>query len=513
MLRTIESFLHTCRSPAVLEYGEQVLPLRAGEYSIELRSGRLWIDVWHEARTLSRRILAIERHATGLLDCSVHRFGGVPGKLSFLDLDRPQTAPAALRGVRLNFGEQFRRMLFRQFPGWDISAFSSSMDLQRSFSPVFPRASLTRGNQRIAAVACPSPEDEAALLTFALIWFDYLRSRAGRKDVNTQLCLFLPEQAGCLTAHRLRWLDARVLGPRVFRFNEHGSAGEVDGNDLGNLDTRLSPHYAPVELPAEVAALLPRLAAIEDVACCPELSGCLSIRFRGVEFARVEKGRLLLGMESKRELDAGRFSEVEQFAAHLKPLTRDARVNLHSSGGGLGGNSERWFEAVVRSRLGVIDASLLESPIHGQVLTFAAADRDLIDLLAVSSSGRLVVLELKTSEDIHLPIQALDYWMRILWHTQRGELAHLFPGIALAADPPRLLLVAPALSFHPSNATVLRYFSREIDVERVGVNSSWQNEMKVVLRLRGSDEPQSHRSVHECPGSGEHQERDREPES
>src|SRR5690242_5513911 len=49
---------------------------------------------------------------------------------------------------------------------------------------------------------------------------------------------------------------------------------------------------------------------------------------------------------------------------------------------------ERWLESAVRSNLPIIDASLLQSPVHGQVLTFAAGDRDLIDLLAVSSSGR-----------------------------------------------------------------------------------------------------------------------------
>ena len=89
---------------------------------------------------------------------------------------------------------------------------------------------------------------------------------------------------------------------------------------------------------------------------------------------------------------------------------------------------------------------LLPSPIHGQVLTFAAGDRDLIDLLAVSCEGRLAVLELKITEDLHLPMQALDYWMRIRWHAERNELQHLFPGIPLAHTLPKLLLVAPAIA-------------------------------------------------------------------
>ena len=42
------------------------------------------------------------------------------------------------------------------------------------------------------------------------------------------------------TAHRLHWLTSEALRPRLFRFNDHGSAGEVDLRDLGNFDTRIA---------------------------------------------------------------------------------------------------------------------------------------------------------------------------------------------------------------------------------------------------------------------------------
>jgi hypothetical protein len=408
LLLLIDTFVRSSRSPAVMEFGEEVMALKPGEYALEVRSGRLWIDVWHENRSFCRRLLTVEKRSTGMLDCTVQRFGGVPGKLSFLDLNRPQTAHKKLVGTRQTFAEQFRRMLFRQFPGWEIETLSAAMDLRRSFSPVFPRARLRKGNQQIAAVACPDILNETTLITFALIWFDYVRSRG--KDTATRLCLFLPEQAGCLTACRLRWLDANSLNPTMFRYNPHGSAGEVDPQDLGNLDTKVG---APLAEPSAV---------------------------EGVE------------------------------------------------------GSEKRLEWKVRSALNVIDPSLMERPVHNQVLTFAGSDRDIIDLLGVSLSGRLTVVELKTAEDIHLPIQALDYWMRVLWHAERDELAPLFPGIPLTRTAPRLLLVAPAMAFHSANATVLRYFSPQIDVERVGINSDWQRGLKVVLRLKGASVPQSHGS-------------------
>jgi hypothetical protein len=369
------------------------------------------------------------------------------------------------------------------------------MDLQRSFSPVFPRARLRRGNQQVAALACPDIQDESAMLTFALIWHHHLCARGGQ-GTHTSLCLFLPDTAGCLTAHRLRWLTGKMLETRLFRFNAHGSAGEVDASDLGNLQTRVSPHYVQGSLSADLSALLTRLTAIDGVGYCPELNGGISMRCRGLEFARIENGRLLLGIETKREVSASHIQDVEQLAAQISDPGMTAvpasAACMHRPG--LQTFPERWLESSVRSSLSIIDASLLQSPVHGQVLTFAAGDRDLIDLLAVSSSGRLAVLELKASEDIHLPVQALDYWMRIAWHAQSCELEHLFPGISLDGRSPRLLLVAPAICFHPSNASVLRYFSPDIEVERIGVNSEWAESLKVMLRLKGADAPISHRS-------------------
>ena len=59
------------------------------------------------------------------------------------------------------------------------------------------------------------------------------------------------------------------------------------------------------------------------------------------------------------------------------------------------------------------------------------------------------MIELKASEDVHLPLQALDYWMRVKWHLDRGEFTRrgYFPGSELPNQPPRLLLVSPGAGF------------------------------------------------------------------
>lgn len=386
-------------------------------------------------------------------------------------------------GGRQTFAEQFRHMLFRAFPRWEITTVSSTSDLQRSFSGLFPRARLTKGRQTVAAMACASSEDEPAFLTFALIWFDYVR-RASRQDSPVSLQLFLPEGSGALTAQRLNWLHTETLRTRIFLFNEHGSAGEVDGKDLGNIETHVSATH-PVSYEQFAEAIL-ALRSYADVSCHTELRGALSFRFRGIEFARVEGGRFLLGTKDRQHVIADYRARAEVYLEHLRELTdsRHAERGLSAP--------ERWLESAVRAHISAIDPALLPDPLHGQVLTFAAGDRDAIDLLALSQEGRLAVLELKASSDIQLPLQALDYWMRIRWHAERREVNHLFPSREISSRPPRLLLVAPALSFHSTNSIVLRYFSPEVEVERVGVNSDWQHNLKVILRLRGADDPISH---------------------
>ena len=58
---------------------------------------------------------------------------------------------------------------------------------------------------------------------------------------------------------------------------------------------------------------------------------------------------------------------------------------------------------------------------YSQVPARAAGDRGVLDLLGVTRQGRLVVIELKASEDLQLPMQAVDYWLRVRRHQREGE--------------------------------------------------------------------------------------------
>jgi hypothetical protein len=110
----------------------------------------------------------------------------------------------------------------------------------------------------------------------------------------------------------------------------------------------------------------------------------------------------------------------------------------------------------------------------------------MLDLLTVTHAGRLAVIEVKADDDLHLPLQALDYWCRVR-QLQRERAFHqhgYFRGIELSEQPPLLFLIAPALRIHPATDTVLRYLSPEIPWEVIGINEDWRKGRKVILRKR-----------------------------
>lgn len=82
---------------------------------------------------------------------------------------------------------------------------------------------------------------------------------------------------------------------------------------------------------------------------------------------------------------------------------------------------ERWLESVVFGNVEALDGRLRTECVYSQVPAFSAADRAMIDVLALTRESRLAVVELKADEDLHLPLQGVDYWSRVAWHQDRGE--------------------------------------------------------------------------------------------
>jgi hypothetical protein len=482
MHAAIERFLKACRRPYLLEPGEELLPLKEGSFSIDRAEARLTLQAWSDTRNLTRRIVGIGEERRGRLELVVERFARNVGPLFLLDLARPDSAETGRRGGRLVFRERFRRFLTRQFPAWKLAEISAEQDLAHSLSPGFPRAFLRKGQSGVAAIAAtPDGMDPGCILSFGLIWLDYLRRREQRLAIE-RLIILLPAGAEAATCHRIPYLDAARVVCDVYMYSAEDYAVQLDPGDYGNLETKLAVVRRPG---AEAQAWVDRLKALPNVECVENNNGCTSLRVLGLEFARTCGNELLFGLQKRAAARDSNIPEIERLAAELASLRRQAGSQLYQK------DPEEWLASQVRANLNVMDASLCAAPVYSQAPACLGGQRGLIDLLAVDYSGRLAVLELKASQDIHLPLQALDYWIRVKWHVDRDEFGShgYFPGVMLRKEAPRLLLISPSLEFHPTTEAILQFLSKDLEIERVGVGVNWREKLQVMFRLRGAERP------------------------
>jgi hypothetical protein len=282
----------------------------------------------------------------------------------------------------------------------------------------------------------------------------------------------------------------------LFEFDERQDAVvEVECTDRGNVATRLVHATNETAAWERFAESITRAQAILPNCEVVVLSGAeIGFRWRGLEFARARMGAEAVTFRSRQEIVFGvgaeeRVLEDRNWAlfVHLIAALREARhpygpradrlFRLHP---------ERWLESLVCADVSVIDERLETESMYSQVPAFSAADRAMIDVLTLTREARLAVVELKADEDIHLPLQGLDYWARVEWHHRRGEFLKFgyFGGRELAAESPILFLVAPALRVHPATDVILRYVSPEIEWAFVGIDERWREGVRVVFRKR-----------------------------
>ena len=77
----IEAFLREAREPALLEPGEELLPLSGDNYALEIRGTRLVLEAWDRTRNWTRRVTAIAETTPARLEITVERFARREGQM------------------------------------------------------------------------------------------------------------------------------------------------------------------------------------------------------------------------------------------------------------------------------------------------------------------------------------------------------------------------------------------------------------------------------------------------
>ena len=498
LTRTVQDFLSEAAGAVVLENGAVAFDLAQSKYSISGESNRCLLHLWSAERNSVRRVLEAEVK-NGTLRLAVQRLGQArPSKLEICR-ERDRRSPTVRRVARIAYEQKLRRTLDRHFPQFKVTKLTSGVDLEKSFGPVYARGLMRHGRSAFALLGVNAQETQSSIdaaLTFGILWLDVCRQAQSANVLVEGLKLFVPNGTSALVRERMANLNRDVAKWSLFELNErHDALVEIDCADRGNVSTRLVHAADEVAAWARFEESITRLREILPNCEVGVLSAAeIAFRWRGLEFARARVGgipgsfrstqEIVFGVGSEeRILETGNEPEFTELAHCLRDVRHPYGPRQHPL---WRLRPERWLESLVVGDVSVVDGRLDPLWQYSQIPAFSASDRAVIDVLTTTHAGRLAVVELKADEDIHLPLQGLDYWSRVEWHHSRGEFTRFgyFGGTELSSEKPLLFLLAPALHVHPTTDTLLRYLSPEIEWQFVGIDERWREGVKVVFRKR-----------------------------
>jgi hypothetical protein len=506
---SLEQFFAQHPRAALLEDGRVLFEMTTAHYSIWADHGRCVLHLWSEERNMVRTVVGLETRKE-TLRIRVRRLGAQRPQSLELLRDRDQRTPATRALSRTRYLRLLERLLTRHFNDHKVESLRTAMDLEHSFGPAYARGLLVRGQQCWALIGVNAEESQATIdgvLTLGILWLAYCREHGAGKRVCHGLKVLLPAGCGHATRARMAWLNRDLAQWELYEIGAGEDLEAIDTADQGNLKMRLVHAFNPeaaIERARDGLARVLRLLP-------PHMRSSVTIEARsahevtlslyGLEFARVRQGfvsdsfvrqcNLTFGAGANetplQEDTEGFFADLMQrlsASRHPEGSARDPLFRLQP---------EAWLESTLSGDLRQIDDRLGGHAIYHQVPAFAAADRAMLDLLTVTDNGRLAILELKADEDLHFPLQGLDYWIRVHWLQQqrnssgKGELEQngYFPGVPLQPSAPLLYYIVPALRVHPSMDTVLRHLSPAIPWKLVALNEGWRTERKVIFRKHG----------------------------
>jgi hypothetical protein len=520
LVSAIEEYLAKHPEAAVLEDGRVVFDLRLARFQVSNSHGRCLLQFWSEERNVVRTVIAAQ-HRSGSLRLMTRRMGAPKPTSLELVPNKDRRTPTSRDTARRQYQRLVQRVLARRFPEAKAEGFTSATDLEHSFGPAYLRGHLVRGGKGMhaeAVIAVGSEESPAmidGILTLGLLWLDHCREHSVTRRPSRHyegLKVIVPRGVQQTTAERMVWLNQAAAHFQLFTLDERSEdLVEIDFRDTGNVKSRLV-HAFDVKAAIEKAAagidramhLVPQ-AGRRRVEIRPRSAGELGLLLHGLEFARVRQGTAAHSFQREEEITLGAGAQETRLTAENEGTCRKLLEALFLSRQAGGEHAdplfrmqpERWLESCLRRSLEEILPGLRGEFLYSQVPAIGAGERGMLDLLTVDRHGRLVVIEVKADEDLHLPLQGLDYWLRVRAlnadRQLRGtrevgafESAGYFAGAEIAPRPPKLLLVAPALRIHPANETVLRYLSPQVEWELIAVGEHWRRELKVVFRKRSN---------------------------
>jgi len=472
----------------VFENAQLLTKIEPDRTAVDVSYGKLILSCWGDGWSRSWRIISAELETERLtLECS--RQMGL--KQCALTLSRGEGVRQAAQ-ARKDFARKLAAMIENNLQGLNVERTVTARNDRRHLSGIHTRLVLRDRNKRIAGIGVSEIELQPnvdAVLAAGLIWLEELRRQSGAVE---GLMIFAPR---CDTiAMRLTALSTETH-VSLFHVDEtKGTIEAVSPFDQGDLNdnfrraARRAHWPRPGMLPPDCAMLVESVRRLApDYIETQQRGGWVALSIRGLEVARVwiNRRRVEFGIGEAREKLTPR-NEHELARLIQETITRRRPEAEFRNEIMFRYQPERWLETILNNNVTALDSTLDPRFVYAQVPTYRGEQRTFIDLLAVTRAGRLVVMELKVSEETEFAFQALDYWLRVEWHRARGDFHRrgYFEGLTLIDAPPLLYLVAPLFRFHETTGVVAGSIHERVPVYRIGINEDWRSGVKVLMRER-----------------------------
>lgn len=454
---------------------------RSNEISTEIDRERILISFVDRKGFQTWRIASFEFDEPGIKLHLSRNFGKESEILRIVPRILPADLEAAVEIARLEQANKIAELITSKIPGVRVVKIQLNKDNGR-FAEIF----MERAKSPVAVFADVSQTAPPELhISNAIL---KLRRLERRKKAPINDIWIAAETK---TARKIQKLHALLTQKLKYRISIFEIIDEKDESELKPMRSlelidlwrqKAGKLTLSEKSPVSASARQMITYSPESIDCITTKSG-ETLRFNGIRFSRIrrvfDREKCWFGIEREKQIlsektfDAfeNMIGDLEKYRAFDSPNKRHEFYRQ---------SPEAWLESIFRRNIKLLDDNLILSPIYNQFRTA----NDKIDLLALRRDGRLVIIELKTSQDREMIFQAADYWRKIELQRRKGVLnsAKIFGDLEIADRPTIVYLVAPTLGFHPDFQFLAECISEEINIYRFDLAENWREEIKVLRR-------------------------------
>ena len=475
---------------------EVAQPIRRDELDVAIAHERLMLSCWTETGTRVWHVLAWCWTGQSLVLQVSRRMRSDVALIELIPRVSAKAIAATIRTAREIRCERLAQLAGAFEPETLVERYALSRGTRPGHPGRYAHILLKRRTERVA-VAGPIVSSRSAavdaFLSATLLWFRRTADRVKPPYIQ-QLWLIVSPELLKPILYRIALLRQSLREMiRVFTVDDElTSLTECECPDREELWKKRLARFPPVAVATHTELARAIVAEAPEAIDVVNARHGETLRYFGLPFARV---RSLLGKEKvwfginrahRRLMDETTWIDwrnlLDVLRTQRSASALDHRHALYRAA------PEAWLESMLRRNITMLDPGLIIAPLHAQFRTARGAKLGIrpIDLLALRQDGRLVVIELKVSEDREHVLQGADYWRRVEAHRRRGHVAKakLFGPREIRDEPPLVYLVAPTLRVHPSFQTLAGFITHEIEIYRFDINEDWRSGVRVMRRVR-----------------------------